>query len=633
MSFARKTLLLALSTAALAAGINACKTVDDTEEAEADVANLTEQELATKALQILGARQTPRPNGEPGSCSFTGCHSINRRKLQEWNESYLSGMQILDGRESQTERINKMRANPRSDRTRFAPTRIGIMAAGAHLGLGATVDPTRHPETYKQGQKFAQLFAGKEDVYETFKKQMLMPVLPQFPRLTPTEFETVLTWFKKGMPKLDEIVQESRPRTCEDNFGPLKARTSEVKTKTWAAVNKARALPMMGCPAPNPADPVSPTECFKQQKDGKDIFPKDLPMQAGWGQDGAVVRILRELSAPNSYWMRTSADGRFSATGGSVASDNNNQGGGAQAVDHQATLEGHKRDISLAAEYDPDFWPDNKAFMFQGGTKFCAQSLLEKPATRSVNFGEPECSSLSAAEGLYQTVGQTIGDNSLSDRFILYSIWAGDEGQYTSEASDTPPAAGDDSAVQIYTAVAVGNDVEEGYKIRGDAFHIDTPYRGDTMMGRSGRLLGSRWAYEDQATQHGYAIEKLDWTISNGKYNFELSPLGNVCLKGNKANFSFDERFLATHHYNDHEDLRDASQAYKDKGSSDVWMVDFVTGKKQQVTKMGPGQFALYAHFRSDGWLYFLVVDANTDKYYVAATDWAVRQTEITPTP
>lgn len=158
------------------------------------------------------------------------------------------------------------------------------------------------------------------------------------------------------------------------------------------------------------------------------------------------------------------------------------------------------------------------------------------------------------------------------------------------------------------------------------------------MMGRSGRLIGSRWAYgapsEGAAKPWGYAIEKLDWQLVNGKYRFELTDVGNFCLKGNKANFSFDERFIATHHYNEPSDYSEADRAtYAEKGSADVWVVDFVTGKKQQVTKMGPGQFALYAHFRSDGWLHFLVVDQNTQKFSIVASDWAIRQTEATPTP
>ena len=173
--------------------------------------------------------------------------------------------------------------------------------------------------------------------------------------------------------------------------------------------------------------------------------------------------------------------------------------------------------------------------------------------------------------------------------------------------------------------------------MKGDGFSIPTPYRGDTMMGRSGRILGSRWAYEkkpDGTAATGYALEKLDRSVINGNYRFTLTPMGNICMKGNKANISFDERFLATHHYNTPDDYTgDDKVKYKDLGSSDLVVADFVTGKKSIITKLNPGQFALYPHFRSDGWMYFLVVDHNTSKYYVAASDWAIRQEEATPTP
>ena len=270
--------------------------------------------------------------------------------------------------------------------------------------------------------------------------------------------------------------------------------------------------------------------------------------------------------------------------------------------------------------------------MFQGGTKFCAQSLLEKPSTTQVTFGEPECSNLSSASGLYQTVGQTLGDNSIGDRFILYSIWAGDSGQYSAAARDTAPRAGADAAINIFTAVAKGNDVTDGYQVKGPAFTLATPYQGDTMMARSGNIIGSRVAGEQGAL--GYSIQKLNPTVQNGSYHFSLTDIGKVCMKGNKANISFDERFLVSHHYNEPSDFQPSDDpAYAQKGSSDVIIADFVTGKKVTITKMGPGQFTLYPHFRSDGWLYFLVVDHNTGKYYVVASDWAVRQTEATPTP
>lgn len=601
-------------------------------DADVSVHDLSEEDLAKRALTIMGAPQLPRPAGEQASCSFTGCHSINPVTLKGWQEQYSAAMDILDSDLPNEEKINYFRQNPNDPRTGFTPERVGIISAGAHLALGANVSEQRHPETFKQGKKLAEIFKGKEELYSEFRKEMLMPVLADYPRLTASQYETILTWFQKGLPHLDDIIHENRPTKCVDDFTKLRERTSQVKNATWAAKNFSNRMPMFACPPPNPEQPVSPTMCFMQKRDGKDIFPRavDEVFSRTWPLDGSNIRVLREFSAPNSFWVRTSADGRFVATGGGRT-------GGAQAIDLQATLDGQSRDIGLQASYDPDFWPDNKAFMFQGGTKFCAQSLLEKPTTTTVTFGEPECSSLSAASGLYQTVGQVVGDNSISDRFILYSIWAGDSGQYSASARDTPPRGGEDSAINIYTAIALGNDVEEGYQVAGEGVKVATPYRGDTMMARSGTLIGSRWAYgegEDGKTATGYALEALERRVVAGKYRFDLAPVGNVCLRGNKANISFDERFLATHHYNEPEDYGVTDDpAYGDKGSSDLAVVDFVTGKKQVITKMGPGQFALYPHFRSDGWLYFLVVDHNTQKYYVAASDWAIHQAEVTPTP
>jgi hypothetical protein len=603
------------------------------EESTGDTSSsLTDRELAQGALGILGADQVPPPAGETKSCGFTGCHSINTVTIAQWNAEYLSALDNLNSSKTTAEKIDYFRADARDATAPFVPERLGFLAAGAHLVPGADVSETVNPETYKLAKRLADLFQGQDALFADFKAAMKMPVLDSYPKLTAAKFETVLTWFEHGTPLVHELIPEQRPTACVDDFGPLRARTSQVKSKTWAAVNATRHLPMTACPAPVDGAPVSPTQCFKQQINGKDIFPSsaDADFARTWAQDGSTVRILRQLSARSSYWLRSSADGRFAMTGGG-----NN--GGAQAIDLRATLEGHTRDIGLQASYDPDFWPDNKAFMFQGGTKFCAQSLLENPATTLVKFSEHECSNLSAASGLYQTVGQNVDDNSMSDRFIVFSDWVGDAGNYSVSATDTTPRGGANSSVSVYTAVAMGTDVEQGYQVSGSAFTLETPYRGDTMMSRSGHLLGNRWAYgqaADGTTAHGYAIEKLDYRIVNGHYQFNLSPLGNICLRGNKANFSFDERFFTTHHYNEPSDFTASDDpAYRTKGSSDIFVVDFITGNKQKVTKMGPGQFAIYPHFRSDGWLYFMVYDGATGKQWVAGSDWAVRQAEATPTP
>jgi hypothetical protein len=39
---------------------------------------------------------------------------------------------------------------------------------------------------------------------------------------------------------------------------------------------------------------------------------------------------------------------------------------------------------------------------------------------------------------------------------------------------------------------------------------------------------------------------------------------------------------------------------------------------------MQPGQYALYPHFRSDGWIYAAVRDGATDHEYMVASDAAL---------
>jgi hypothetical protein len=43
------------------------------------------------------------------------------------------------------------------------------------------------------------------------------------------------------------------------------------------------------------------------------------------------------------------------------------------------------------------------------------------------------------------------------------------------------------------------------------------------------------------------------------------------------------------------------------EGAANVYLIDPLSGERIRVTNMGPGQYALFPHFRSDGWLYFMV--------------------------
>ena len=91
-----------------------------------------------------------------------------------------------------------------------------------------------------------------------------------------------------------------------------------------------------------------------------------------------------------------------------------------------------------------------------------------------------------------------------------------------------------------------------------------------------------------------------------------------LCTEGGeKPNVSFDERMLAFYRYAKHE-----HRVKSVDSSSDIYVYDLLKGQAPvAVTAMPKGFYAQFPHFRSDGWLYFTVYDANTDARYLAATD------------
>jgi len=580
----------------------------------------TEEEMALAALAKLGAKVP----GADGNC--VQCHDVNKATLRLWAESYRTTMAFLrDETKSVDERINYMRRNPADPASGFAPAKLGFLTAGGHLGEAGIVNPTRHPVTHAQGKLLAALFAGRDAEYARFREETRMPIEADYDRLSAGDYEPIVAWVEKGMPKLDAlVVEEPRPTTCTDDFTALAEHVRTERAKTWQAANRDARFPMFAC-EPG-ADPLT---CFAQTSGSPaaPVFPdaKTTAYGTTWAADDSVVRVLRPLEYKTHFWMRNSSDGRFVANGGGPRIN----GAGAVIADLAAALDpaGPKtRDISAQALYDPDFSPRDDWFMFQGTSRsgsMCSMSLLRNPATTTVTFLEPECNKLDSV-GLYQSVGQVLGDNSISDSFVVNSKFASDNPGLTATDRDLPMTAGPAAAVKIAVAVPRGNDADEGYQVRQKA-ELKTPFKGDTMMARSGKLIGSRVAGE--LGPLGYAIDKLSFTKGAEGYRFSIRQVGRICMPGNKANFSFDERFLVTHHYLTREDFAsDAEFApYKAKGAADLYLADFVTGKKTRITRMAPGQFAIFPHFRSDGWVYFLVRDNNLKKEFVAATDYAIR--------
>ena len=104
-------------------------------------------------------------------------------------------------------------------------------------------------------------------------------------------------------------------------------------------------------------------------------------------------------------------------------------------------------------------------------------------------------------------------------------------------------------------------------------------------------------------------VAKRDGT----NYNIDISKeMARICISGAKANISFDERFMITHKY--------------ENETANIYLVDLLTGSTMRVTNMPPGVKALFPHFRSDNWFYFLVKDttSETTTEYMVASDLAV---------
>jgi hypothetical protein len=166
---------------------------------------------------------------------------------------------------------------------------------------------------------------------------------------------------------------------------------------------------------------------------------------------------------------------------------------------------------------------------------------------------------------------------------------------------------------------------------------VRTPFQGDAVISPSSRMLITRFVDAAGAYQ-GYILNRLDATHVGSAITASVTELARYCVQGAKPAFSYDERYITYHHYIgggasvnfDAQELgfADASDAgfaeYRTRGAANVYLLDLVTGRSTRITTMGPGQYALYPYFRSDGWIYFIVRTLGTTRETVIASDAAL---------
>ncbi|HEY4057357.1 MAG TPA: PPC domain-containing protein [Kofleriaceae bacterium] len=497
---------------------------------------------------------------------------------------------------SAKERVDCMRLDPSRSDAPFNPGRIGIYAAGAHLGWFQDTFKAAYPAD--EGSNNADTWQLE---YGKFKNRSSMPK-GNHARLTQPQFDIVAEWFARGLPKASTYLPpDTGPTTCAQSISPsMQDHQSDMAVNGWSALNRAAGMNMYGCSGGG-----DPRSCLTSQADAT-----TKSYGAGWTKVGKL-RVLRELSFNTFYWMRSSPDGRFVANGSTG-------GSGAVISDLQSD-----KDIEVDAAYDPGFFPDGKGWMFQGtpiGAALCKISLLQSDPDK-INFSESACSSVGTIS-LYQHLGAGLGG---ADYMAINSQFTSDN---PSEGETSDPAAsfGATSDMKFTPMVFDGS-----HYVGKPEVHVKVPYEGDSVLSPSTQLVISRFG--NNGGQLGYVVRKVTATPNGQSYDITTSEVGRYCTTGAKPSMSFDEKYFVTHHYVTPADFAEygyssaSDPEFKkmlDKGTSNIILVNLLTGARTRVTTMHAGQYALYPHFRSDGWFYFQVRDSNSGKEYVLASDAAL---------
>ncbi len=545
---------------------------------------LADHELAYQALVLMGHG----PLGAKGeTCSE--CHSLNQGLIESWRELTVAAEANCFSvppttREEALAIVDCTRQKPDVEGSSFHTPRLGIYSGAAHLDYFDFLFDAAH---------------GDESIEQAdFVQRVSMPRPPLRP-WSQGQFDIVAEWFARGTPFVEDFLPGPPPAggCVPDISSEVAEHVDAMATDGWRAVNESNGMLMFGC-----AGAEATPQCLQ-----------DYPATA-WGHlPGSTVRLLRTNDYASSYWTRSSADGRFVGHGGSSGF------GGSTIVDLATDTE-----IGVAAQYDPAFFPDNSAFMFQAtssGTGICDMGLLTSGVTQ-VTFAEAECGD-SSQIGLYQHVGAALGGG---DYWTVHGAFVSDDEGHGPTTENLEAWFDENESITLTPMVYTGSDFAPK-----SVSEIDVPFEGDTVISRSSELLISRLAGEDFA-QSGYVLRKVEATPNGDGYLVEAPIVATYCLQGGKPDFSYDERWMVLHRYVTGDDAVELGftgpddpgfASYRVSGAANLYLVDLRSGLSRRITAMQPGEYALFPHFRSDGWIYFVVRTMSTTEY-IAASDAAL---------
>jgi len=545
-------------------------------------------ELARQALRIMGS---PAAGATEVYCN--DCHGLTRQTIRHWRalsdtalSSCLTDLAVSSDASAAT-MVDCFRNGEVYD-----TTRVGVFATAAQLAWFRYV--------FERGAG-----ATWETEYAAFVERAGMPPPESgHASLDQAQFDIVAEWFIRGVPALEDVLPaDPAPTTCTPGISSeVAAHGTRMATMGWGQRNRDASLLMFGCPP----GASSPTACLATE-----TRAADTTFGADWDVvPGTTLRVLFTTDYSSAYWTRSSADGRFVSHGAAVASA------------QRGRFIDLARDVAIpsAGTYDPSFFPDNSGFVFHGSRAYvCEQGVLTAMPS-SITFTEPQCSS-NRTIGLYEHVATSLLGG---DYWAVDGSFVSDDGGQDPTLDDPMTDFGSDSRTDFTRMANTGT----GFTVMGTT-GVSTPFEGDAVMAPSAELIINRISGPG-GRQLGYVLRRIAFDTSGGTLTVEAPEIARYCFNGGKPGFSFDERWMVIHHYVTAADATElgftgpsdpAFAPYLSQGAANSYLVNLATGARTRITNMGPGQYALFPHFRSDGWIYFTVRTAGARDEHIVASD------------
>jgi hypothetical protein len=557
---------------------------------------ISDADLAMQALAILGA---PEAGATTPYCN--DCHSLSRGRIRYWRAmsdevmtNCLTDLSVVSDASAAS-----MIACLGGDAITTGD--LGVWSTAAGLGWftyvfehGVATDPT--------------------GAHAVFVENAGMPPAADHPAMTQEQFDIVAEWFLRGVPELESIIPaDTAPTECLPGVSAdVLAHVSAMETTGWAARNTASGMLSYGC-----AGAATPEDCLAAEPLAADTT---IPSAGQWatvptgGVAGATLRVLYTTDYETAWWTRSSPDGRFVSHGASRAPN-------LRFIDLQTDAV-----IGGAGDYDTFFFPDGTGFIIQGDApRLCENRVLYTGSPTSLTFTEPGCSA-GTGIALYEHLGASLDGG---DYWAIASN-GGETAATYDNGGQAPtrrqPLAGFPSSASSRLTLMTNDGTR--FVVNGHA-DIAHPYEGDATISPSVQLMVTRAAGPSDVSV-GYVLHSLTVTGSGSDITVESPEIARYCITGAKPAFSLDERFMAIHHYVVDDDAVElgftgptdpAFASYRTLGAANVYLVDLTNGAEYRITNMAPGQYALFPHFRSDGWMYFMVRTQAATPEHVVASD------------